>query len=884
MAYDSSRSVGGENHEMMSDLFSGVVEYPQPKLFVWPADANGINQSELPASRKPELPPSHTSASIGAIKKKPRARRCLSCTFCRRLKQKCDRKLPCSNCIKKNGGNCEYESDPKTTTAVPKAGSFAAELLSLKPTQPVADSVSLNLGKMVTMDNFLSDRIRSGPEGPAGVSGLDMKTRLDKMENLVLSLLMQKDKSSPGGDDGAVNGGGLNESEEVDELGESLGMLKLDRKGKSVYHGDTYWGYLLSEITEIQEVLQKIRKEFDNSEAFGRDRFESLCQVTDGQQDSSNIPFAGVQYKSSNQDILKTIPSREICEMLVDRFFEAVEPVLHIIHRPSFQVGFNTFWQEPEKTELLWVSQLLGMITLALQSYSPQQVPEPFKDKEVESWTKWLSSMEICGFIGKLTFKPSLLNIRVLLLWMLLEAYQSDWIHKSWTSMGVLVRVAHSMGMHRDPSWFVLTPFEMEERRRLWTSVQFLDSFHSVGQGLPLGIRKHENDVHEPLNINDVDIMPHYGHLPVQVDLATRTDSSYMIFRGRLNDLRSEAFTRNLKIDGKVDSLSLEEVWELDKQLRTLYKSRPSYFHPRADESSSSDSVDLVMQRFMLEIDFYKTVIVLHRTFSSNGLRNPKYQRNREEALNASVTILERFHWLYLTAEAEEVRNRFWLVASALTFTSLIHAIMFVAVSLINNFDNFSVAERTRYLEGIRRTRHVLDCVGSTITCDFRHAAIAKMLIGQVEEVASLTREQRIRRTSRNASDRQPSDFGMLNDDGSHRSGKPKASMMELDTSDANIQVEALSSGNWSTDQSPESMQTNASASTKATSEDDSASYRQGAMSEGPTPNTMDQMLPDALFDEAYRMEQIVGPEEWEYFVQSMDGQMHTGMTPDNMQ
>lgn len=35
---------------------------------------------------------------------------------------------------------------------------------------------------------------------------------------------------------------------DVDAVRESLGMMKLDRKGKAMYHGETHWGALLNEV------------------------------------------------------------------------------------------------------------------------------------------------------------------------------------------------------------------------------------------------------------------------------------------------------------------------------------------------------------------------------------------------------------------------------------------------------------------------------------------------------------------------------------------------------------------------------------------------------------------------------------------------------------
>ncbi|CAK7236551.1 hypothetical protein SBRCBS47491_009676 [Sporothrix bragantina] len=55
----------------------------------------------------------------------------------------------------------------------------------------------------------------------------------------------------------------------------------------------------------------------------------------------------------------------------------------------------------------------------------------------------------------------------------------------SWVLMGVIVRLALRMGLHRDPRHFLsFRPLEAEMRRRLWISLYQMDFFTSVQLGL----------------------------------------------------------------------------------------------------------------------------------------------------------------------------------------------------------------------------------------------------------------------------------------------------------------------------------------------------------------------------------------------------------------
>lgn len=75
-----------------------------------------------------------------------------------------------------------------------------------------------------------------------------------------------------------------------------------------------------------------------------------------------------------------------------------------------------------------------------------------------------------------------------------------------WSLMGLMIRNAEKLGIHRDGALVGLTPVETEERRRLWWQLQHLDLALAVRSGLtPLTLMA-DWDAKLPLNIEDDDI------------------------------------------------------------------------------------------------------------------------------------------------------------------------------------------------------------------------------------------------------------------------------------------------------------------------------------------------------------------------------------------
>lgn len=72
--------------------------------------------------------------------------------------------------------------------------------------------------------------------------------------------------------------------------------------------------------------------------------------------------------------------------------------------------------------------------------------------------------------------------------------------------VAMVVRIAQSLGLHRDGSLFGMNAFETEMRRRIWYEICFLDVRTSEDHGCDPSIPTVSYDTHMPLNINDEDL------------------------------------------------------------------------------------------------------------------------------------------------------------------------------------------------------------------------------------------------------------------------------------------------------------------------------------------------------------------------------------------
>ncbi|KAM0549454.1 hypothetical protein ACHAPJ_009440 [Fusarium lateritium] len=97
--------------------------------------------------------------------------------------------------------------------------------------------------------------------------------------------------------------------------------------------------------------------------------------------------------------------------------------------------------------------------------------------------------------------------------------------HAAWILMGSLVRIAMSMGYHRDGAHLALSSFETEMRRRIWWQIVMYDIKLGIDSGLTHSCVPKHFDTKQPLNLNDADLFR-----DATVELSHRNGPTEMAF------------------------------------------------------------------------------------------------------------------------------------------------------------------------------------------------------------------------------------------------------------------------------------------------------------------------------------------------------------------
>ncbi|KAK4467208.1 fungal-specific transcription factor domain-containing protein [Cladorrhinum samala] len=163
------------------------------------------------------------------------------------------------------------------------------------------------------------------------------------------------------------------------------------------------------------------------------------------------------------------------------------------------------------------------------------------------------------NFLGS----PSLMIVQALTIFLFLVRCK-DSSRFVWMMTGLAIRMAQSLGLHREASKMKhLSPYEIEIRRRVWWALCFLDVRTSEDQGTELTISHGSFDTKLPMNINDTDIDPNSTDTPKERQ--GLTDMSHALYCFEVAALAQKMMRPSLDNPQDMDSM-LDDLYATFQQ------------------------------------------------------------------------------------------------------------------------------------------------------------------------------------------------------------------------------------------------------------------------------------------------------------------------------
>ncbi|CAM1507598.1 Fc.00g072390.m01.CDS01 [Cosmosporella sp. VM-42] len=413
---------------------------------------------------------------------------------------------------------------------------------------------------------------------------------------------------------------------------EDMGKLSLT-DNQAVYTGSSHWVTILKDIQHLKDELSE--EDSTRTPGAGSTPFGAGSM---GASRATRISLLNSAPCLPKEQILAMIPPRKIVDRHVSLFFNAFDMAPFILHRNKFLSEYESFWSNPSAAPITWLGLLSSVMSIS--AFLQQQDHGAHGLSAVESQDMMNTYRELtihCLVTGDY-LRPGRYTIETLTLHFAVDQNVNlDTSISNWILLGVIIRIALRMGLHRDPShWPDIRPMQAELRRRLWMSLYQMDFFTSTQVGLPRIINDAQCDTRPPAHLLDDDIDIENHELPPERPSTDRTPLLYLIQRHNIIKVAAEIYDTT-----EAGPPSPATIATLGAKLERAVEAIPAWLKYRSLEKSIAESPVTILNQMFVDILIHKAVYLLHRRSFVQGSVGDESTKSNELCIKAGLAILE---------------------------------------------------------------------------------------------------------------------------------------------------------------------------------------------------------------------------------------------------
>ncbi|RTE74499.1 hypothetical protein BHE90_011070 [Fusarium euwallaceae] len=583
-------------------------------------------------------------------RKQRKQRPCFSCAECRRLKMKCDRQVPCSNCLRRhrvefcvaatNPGNSNNQDSaaqprhPKDSQHDPlqeSLGVSSSHLVQPSENEGRTDSQGQQQDYQGLLETGATDHEHDPSFDPNPNQQNTNRTHhipshttlSDSIQVNPLTLLAQalEPYTTQGPSPRTPASGpsrGLEESThsintgtsassnaaryliDDDQQNGSYGTLMLGKRGRSKYLGPTAGSEWLKE-SETQDVPDTPCMTRAPSPTLPQDLLASQRSGLSLGTAVVGFPFSASRAHISTRELLACLPSRDEAWTLVESYYRYCAWHHDVAPKPSFQKTFDRVFQRVESgsSSPPVNPQEIALVFIIMAQGTMFNIEMPNCDSSAE---EWLHLSERALVKGEFLSNNTVAGLQTL------------------------------MGMHRDGDRWNLPKDVVEERRKVFWECNSADIFQAHCFSRPSAINPEHCDTAFPSE-------------PVRPN----GEKSYSILRFELSQLSSEILNMAMKVRRPVYS----EVTDLDLRLSEFERNIPYSLRCRAallatpsryPQLETAISASPEPSRMSLTISFRQTNLALNLSETIINLHRPYYARVLHDANHSESVYKPSFY------------------------------------------------------------------------------------------------------------------------------------------------------------------------------------------------------------------------------------------------
>ncbi|KAF2123215.1 hypothetical protein BDV96DRAFT_15587 [Lophiotrema nucula] len=409
-----------------------------------------------------------------------------ACLTCRQRKVKCDRHVPCNNCTKANR-ECSF---------VPPARG------KRKRTKPAREGLHAKLRRYEEQLKSLGAQIELEDDDRDEES--DAETTVTSAFSPTRQVIDRSDHTA--------------------RTRKSLDEISLHQRGSiGIAPVDVTYVPATQITTELVPQAPKLIAIKGTSRYFDSALWAQLGQQhpeIDGHDDSSSDEFAEAESAifldpvgSKNIDLTAFWPSFVLLSRIKDVFMDRGDPLMKILHMPTFWAALTNAMQHPRDTPKATEAILFAFCLVTVSTLNDEECLTLLGvEKAVLTPRFRLATRH--ALVGAKFLKTSDPTILQAYLMFMMGLRSTGCCEPLFPMSGVAIRLAQKIGLHRDGTTLGLSPFETEMRRRMWWQLAQTDFKMADMQGVNASLDLTAGDTKYPLNIDDEDLFPDMTELP----------------------------------------------------------------------------------------------------------------------------------------------------------------------------------------------------------------------------------------------------------------------------------------------------------------------------------------------------------------------------------
>ena len=332
-------------------------------------------------------------------------------------------------------------------------------------------------------------------------------------------------------------------------------------------------------------------------------------------------------------EVVSVLPSKEQADILINKYFDSVDPIYPLLHQSTVFAQYEAFWQlsleEKAQVDSSFLALLFIMFSMGTQ---PLRLPGDWAaaQESQSSGAEFYASachqaLRIGAYLNRASIRA--LQAMVLMTYFMMNAnHASD----AWAFAGIIIRQAYATGLNRDPSLLGdhgLTKFDKQERKRLWIAIVCQDAFMSVILKPPPGATHADIDRAAPVIEGTTDSAQSNNSVSSEGDRSNDHGRESEFDSKNDMDFVNTMYTLALLLQETISlpaSLSLplastpRHRSQLLNRFRSCYRSLPDIYRARGEASilkhgnSDVSSQRKTRQMLFLRDNYWHCVMLIH--------------------------------------------------------------------------------------------------------------------------------------------------------------------------------------------------------------------------------------------------------------------------------